>query len=108
MYLSISLILFKMINFRKAGIDLQCTMHFVLVFPAIMSHGQGLFCFSSSTPLPTQKPLDQFGVFAWYEHNDDFAAAARALRCLQSDSVNTIATKTVAKVATIAVANSKN
>lgn len=40
---------------------------------------RGLYVFSSSTPLPMQRPLDQFAVFTWYEHSGDFHAAARAL-----------------------------
>ncbi len=40
---------------------------------------QGFYCFSTSTPLPNQAPLDKFAVFTWYEHGGDFAAAARAL-----------------------------
>lgn len=42
-------------------------------------NGQGLFNFSSSTPMPSQTNLDKFAVFTWYEHGGDFAAAARAL-----------------------------
>ena len=39
----------------------------------------GLWCFSTSTPLPEEKPLSKFAVFAYTEHHGDFAAAARAL-----------------------------
>jgi len=53
----------------KGGAELSATLN-----------GQGLFCFTTSTPLPTMKPLDKFGVFCWYEHGGDFAAAARALK----------------------------
>lgn len=39
----------------------------------------GFWCFSTSTPLPEEKPLSKFAVFAYTEHHGDFAAAARAL-----------------------------
>ena len=40
---------------------------------------KGFWCFSSSTPLPTEKPLTPFAVFTYYEHSGDFKAAAGAL-----------------------------
>ena len=40
---------------------------------------KGLFVFSTSTPLPDQKPLDKFAVYTHYAHNGNFIAAARAL-----------------------------
>lgn len=42
-------------------------------------NGQGLFCFSSSTPLPVQKPLDKFAFYTYYRFCGDFTAAARSL-----------------------------
>lgn len=39
----------------------------------------GFWAFTTSTPLPTEKPLTKFAVFTYYEHGGDFAAAARAL-----------------------------
>lgn len=47
---------------------------------ATLHRERGLYVFSTSTPLPSQKPLDKFGVFAWYEHSGDFAAAAKVIR----------------------------
>jgi len=41
---------------------------------------QGFFCFSSSTPLPVQKPLDKFSFYAYCRFNGDFSAAAKSLR----------------------------
>ena len=41
---------------------------------------QGLFVFSSSTPLPVQKPLDKFAFYAYSRFNGDFKEAARSLR----------------------------
>jgi len=43
-------------------------------------NGQGLFCFSSSTPLPTQKPIDKFAFYTYYQFNGDFKAAAQSLK----------------------------
>ena len=40
---------------------------------------KGFWCFSTSTPLPTQQPLTPFVVYTYMEHGGDFAAAARAL-----------------------------
>ena len=40
---------------------------------------KGFWCFSTSTPLPTQQPLTPFAVYTYMEHSGDFAAAARAL-----------------------------
>ena len=40
---------------------------------------RGFWSFSTSTPLPTEKPLTKFAVFTYYEHSGDFKAAARAL-----------------------------
>ena len=53
----------------KTGPDTSATLHQEL----------GFWCFSSSTPLPTQKPLTPFAVFAYMEHNGDFGAAAKTL-----------------------------
>jgi hypothetical protein len=39
----------------------------------------GFWAFTTSTPLPVQKPLTKFAVFTYMEHDGDFAAAARAL-----------------------------
>jgi len=41
---------------------------------------QGLFVFSSSSCLPTQKPLDKFAFYAYCKFNGDFKAAAQSLR----------------------------
>nr|WP_321467306.1 bifunctional DNA primase/polymerase [uncultured Desulfobulbus sp.] len=41
---------------------------------------QGLFVFTTSTPLPTMKPLDAFAIYTFMEHGGDFSAAARSLR----------------------------
>ena len=40
---------------------------------------KGFWCFSTSTPLPTQQPLTPFAVFTYMEYGGDFVAAARAL-----------------------------
>lgn len=40
---------------------------------------RGLYVFSTSTPLPTEKPLSKFSVFACYAHGGDFQEAAREL-----------------------------
>ena len=40
---------------------------------------RGLYVFSTSTPLPNEKPVNKFAVYAYYEHNGDFEAEARAL-----------------------------
>ena len=41
---------------------------------------QGFFVFSSSTPLPVQKPLDKFAFLAYSRFSGDFTAAAHSLR----------------------------
>ena len=38
-----------------------------------------LFCFSTSTGLPTERYLTRFEFYAWWYHGGDFSAAARAL-----------------------------
>ena len=58
----------------KTGPEASATLHPV----------QGLYCWSTSTPLPVQKPLTPFAVFAYMEHGGDFAAAARALAAEQT------------------------
>ena len=40
---------------------------------------QGLYVFSSNTPLPTEKPLDKFAFYTFYHFGGDFSAAARSL-----------------------------
>lgn len=40
----------------------------------------GAFCFSTSTPLPTNQSLRPFAVLAYYEFDGDFFAAAQHLR----------------------------
>lgn len=42
----------------------------------------GLFIFSTSTTLPSEKPLDKFGYLAWSRFNGDFKEAARHVRGL--------------------------
>ena len=39
----------------------------------------GFWAFTTSTPLPEEKPLTKFAVFTYTEHHGDFAAAAGAL-----------------------------
>lgn len=53
----------------KPGLEASGTLH-----PT-----KGFWCFSTSTPLPTQQPLTPFVVYTYMEHGGDFAAAARAL-----------------------------
>ena len=53
----------------KPGLEASGTLH-----PT-----KGFWCFSTSTPLPTQQPLTPFAVFTYMEYGGDFVAAARAL-----------------------------
>lgn len=45
---------------------------------------QGLFVFSSSTPLPVQRPLDKFAFYTYSRFIGDFTAAAQSLRVPES------------------------
>ena len=40
---------------------------------------QGLYVFSTNTPLPSEKPLDKFAFYTFYHFGGDFSAAARSL-----------------------------
>ena len=53
----------------KTGPEASATLHPL----------RGFYCWSTSTPLPVQKPLDKFAVYTHMEHGGDFTAAARAL-----------------------------
>jgi len=44
-----------------------------------------LYVWSTSAGLPTEEPLSKFRVYAFYHHNDDMRAAARALSRLRPD-----------------------
>ena len=55
----------------KAGPQASATLRFDIE--------AGFWAFTTSTPLPVQKPLTKFAVFTYMEHGGDFAAAARAL-----------------------------
>lgn len=53
----------------KEGNEISATLH----------PEQGLFVFSTSTPLPDRKPLDKFGFYAYSRFNGDLSAAAKNL-----------------------------
>lgn len=42
-------------------------------------HQDRMFVFTTSTILPTEEPLTKFAVYAYYEHNGNFEAAAKEL-----------------------------
>ncbi len=44
------------------------------------SDADRLYCFTTSTPLPAEKPLSKFAVYTHLHHGGDFASAARELR----------------------------
>jgi hypothetical protein len=64
---------------------------------------QGLFVFSTSTPLPNMKPLSKFAVYTYYEHSGDFTVAAQELvrrYGMERQVEHTACTATTSKVIT--------
>jgi len=55
------------------------------------------YCFSSSSPLPPEKGLTAFALFAHLEHGKDFKAAARAARLLYPEAGKNPSRKTLPK-----------
>ncbi len=57
---------------------------------ATLHPDMGLFIFSTSTNLPSERPLDKFGYLAWSRFNGDFGEAARYVRGLYPEEFRSV------------------